>query len=801
MKLTVPALVTGIVALAVSYGVLTYSIDNLTRIQFEEVVEGALKNIERKVDVVLATNLLSASALANHSKIEDLYITKSVLQIKEFYETEKANFKRDTGTSDFDIHFHLPPAISLFRSGSEKRGDDLSSFRHDILLVHKTKIGTRGMSMGVQGFMARGISPIIRFGEYVGSVEKISSVDDMIAPILKAIHADFDMYATEESVKFFGDQTKVKQSPLSDYKFLASSPVSEMVLGTVTQKELEAAKAKRIVLDRGDYVIGLISFKDYAGEELGIGAVTINKTIQPMYKELVSLKRVILIVMIMIILVLVGIAFVTATAFGVNIKKIMEFVARMGQKQQLVISTKDEFKTLADRLNVTNSGLIAANEKSEKVIGNLQNLPSPVMEIDREFNVKFLNKTALNFLGMREDEIKGKKCYDLFKTGHCQTDKCACAIAMNSKKTEIAHTTSAIENTPITYSGTPVFNDGVVVGAIEVVDQQHHLKTATEKLYGSTEDLTKIITLLQKATSSLTGTSANLTGVSGKNAAAVEEMSASISQVTERTEKANTEASSVSAAAEEMKVSMDSVTTAITQLADSFKDIEVSTKEATNVSEKAEAQSSNIQKTMTTLVAASEDISTFVQAITGIAGQTNLLALNATIEAARAGDAGKGFAVVANEVKELSKQTTNTAGDVEGKIQNMMSVSNESAGAIKGISEILTTIKAKNTSVSATVEEQAAITKEINATVHDASSAVGEVAKSILSISENISDVARSVSELRSGTNELAKGASVVEDSVSKLNSNTKEINDLNAGLEKLKNGFVELVNTFPKFD
>jgi methyl-accepting chemotaxis protein len=47
-----------------------------------------------------------------------------------------------------------------------------------------------------------------------------------------------------------------------------------------------------------------------------------------------------------------------------------------------------------------------------------------------------------------------------------------------------------------------------------------------------------------------------------------------------------------------------------------------------------------------------------------IANQTNLLALNAAIEAARVGAQGRGFAVVANEVRALSKMSSETGKNI-----------------------------------------------------------------------------------------------------------------------------------------
>jgi methyl-accepting chemotaxis protein len=55
-----------------------------------------------------------------------------------------------------------------------------------------------------------------------------------------------------------------------------------------------------------------------------------------------------------------------------------------------------------------------------------------------------------------------------------------------------------------------------------------------------------------------------------------------------------------------------------------------------------------------------------------IARQTRLLSLNATIEAARAGEAGRGFTVVANEVKQLSKATSDATDEIDSTMGRIL---------------------------------------------------------------------------------------------------------------------------------
>ncbi|TXK85308.1 methyl-accepting chemotaxis protein [Paenibacillus sp. N3.4] len=68
----------------------------------------------------------------------------------------------------------------------------------------------------------------------------------------------------------------------------------------------------------------------------------------------------------------------------------------------------------------------------------------------------------------------------------------------------------------------------------------------------------------------------------------------------------------------------------------------------------------------------SQEIDQMIGFMSSIAKQTNLLALNAAIEAARAGEAGKGFTVVAAEVRKLSEQSAQFAGQITELVQQIL---------------------------------------------------------------------------------------------------------------------------------
>ena len=97
---------------------------------------------------------------------------------------------------------------------------------------------------------------------------------------------------------------------------------------------------------------------------------------------------------------------------------------------------------------------------------------------------------------------------------------------------------------------------------------------------------------------------------------------------------------------------------------------------------------------MSAIQVSSMEISKIIKTIDEIAFQTNILALNAAVEAARAGEAGAGFAVVAEEVRSLAQRSAQAAretatkiADASAKSEQGVNISGQVAASLDGIVE------------------------------------------------------------------------------------------------------------------
>ncbi len=229
-----------------------------------------------------------------------------------------------------------------------------------------------------------------------------------------------------------------------------------------------------------------------------------------------------------------------------------------------------------------------------------------------------------------------------------------------------------------------------------------------------------------------------------------------LSEVSETATFEAANAANVSASAAD---NSNAVAAATEELSCSIREISEQAHRTNSVVEVADSEAKRTNQDVGRLAAAAEEIGSIVAVIRSIADQTNLLALNATIEAARAGESGRGFAVVAAEVKELSAQTAKATDAIAEQIHAIQESTGAAVGAIQSVSGKVGEIQSFTGAIAAAVEEQTAAAQEIASNVSLAASASEKAAKSSSEVSQSANQTkqqAQTVSKVSTHLSELA---------------------------------------------
>jgi methyl-accepting chemotaxis protein len=267
----------------------------------------------------------------------------------------------------------------------------------------------------------------------------------------------------------------------------------------------------------------------------------------------------------------------------------------------------------------------------------------------------------------------------------------------------------------------------------QVIDNEYHgeLRVLKDAVNKTAEKLTRVVNQAIEASSIVNQASAEV--ATGAN-----DLSMRVQQQ--------------AAAIEETSATMDQMTSAVEQ---SRENTQATARITRDVQQKAQQGVTVMRQTievMSNIQASSQQIAEIVTLIDSIAFQTNLLALNAAVEAARAGEHGRGFAVVASEVRALAQKSADAAKDIKQLIEQSVSRINQGTELASASGEALE-------SVNKAVEEVAQRINEIATAASEQALGINQVHQAINQIDAVTQQNAALVEETSAATETLNEQA------------------------------------------
>lgn len=212
-------------------------------------------------------------------------------------------------------------------------------------------------------------------------------------------------------------------------------------------------------------------------------------------------------------------------------------------------------------------------------------------------------------------------------------------------------------------------------------------------------------------------------------------------------------------AVEELHATISDITETMERTAESADESYVKAQRYADAADNSREEMNAMMAAMERINETSSKIGDIISEIESIAAQTNLLSLNASIEAARAGESGRGFAVVANEIRDLADQSAKAAVDTRELIESSVKEVTEGNLAAERAAEAIETVVDG-------IKQIADFSKDLKVMVADQTESMRQAETGVNQISEVIQNNAATAQEASATGQELSAQAITLDELV-----------------------------------
>lgn len=320
-----------------------------------------LYNTRQKERVVLAM----ASAIAENPAVQGLMASKDRKGLEQYAEPLFKVLKKNFGIAQF--HFHAPPGRSYLRLHRQTEEGEMMPYRKTVVEAMRSRKGVSGLEWGRSGLGLRGIAPIVRHGELLGTIEIGYPLDmRLLRELKKEWKADFGIYEKRGKGEYVPlactDELCMKFSP-SRY-FPKGREIEPIIM--VGPK----AFPNRSVL--------FGPLRDYSGDVVAVVLIALDRS--EVAARLAERRNLMLFVAVAGVIVSFFLTWLVAIRFVKPITEIVreaEEIAGGKRESRLQSRPDDEIGSLTKSLNVM---LTALKERRKKIEDYAQTLEEKVRE-------------------------------------------------------------------------------------------------------------------------------------------------------------------------------------------------------------------------------------------------------------------------------------------------------------------------------------------------------------------------------------------------------------------------------------